>query len=179
MRRLLILVATVGLLGEASPVTAQGSLRVEAGLGFSGIGSGGGPTGRLAVGGTSGKWGALFRYQAHDGGELKNYTGFFGKPSESFTEGSLLLTRSVGPGRANAALIGVGVGMMSGRRIDSEGGSDFVDIDGTWGLALEAAVHTGDGHGLGVALMLSSHLNSEASQVGVSVAITLGWASRG
>jgi hypothetical protein len=50
----------------------------------------------------------------------------------------------------------------------------MVDLDRTWGVPLELAIHGGDTRGLGGSLILSAHLNPESSQFGLGAAISLG-----
>ena len=162
----------------AQPVAGQTWYWFEAGLGVGSVGEGGGLNGRLALGLLSGRWGGMARATIHDGGEGVTepgfFSGLFGPPHETFEEVSVLLTRSLRAGTDNAVLIGLGVGTMSGRRIDSTDGIGLEDLKPTWGVPFELAIHGGDGRGIGGSLVLSGHLNAEAPQVGLGLAVSLG-----
>ncbi len=55
----------------------------------------------------------------------------------------------------------------------------LIDVEKTWGVPLELALHGGDGRGIGLSLVLSAHINSEVPQFGLGGAVTLGWLAGG
>jgi hypothetical protein len=169
-----LVVLVVGTIAEAVPASAQTAMWAEAGVGFGVVRGGGGPQGRLAFGLLAGRWGGVIRASAHDGARGISEFRFGGRPLESYREVSFLLVRSLRSEPNDPILLGVGIGRMSGRRIDPSDGVGMVDLDPTWGVPLELAIHGGDTRGLGLSLILSAHLNPEASQLGLGVAVSLG-----
>jgi hypothetical protein len=63
---------------------------------------------------------------------------------------------------------------MSGRRIDPNDGIGLEDLEPTWGVPFELTVRAGGGRWISGSLVLSGHLNPEASQIGLGVALSLG-----
>ncbi len=160
-------------------VTAQASVRVEAGLGVGAVGEGGGLNGRLAAGFLLGRWGGLVRVTMHDGGtgtpEPGLFSGMFGPPVELFEDAGILFTRSLVSHPPHRVLLSLGIGTIWGRRIDPEDGVGMVDLDRTWGIPLELALYFGDGRGVGFGILVAANLNREVPQFGIMTSLNLGF----